>query len=87
MSTRREHRSERSRGAQTDRIPARGRSASGGSKLVPPEQDSVRLKDVGLGKKRSAAAQRLAETPDAEVEEIIRLRKNASRFHFLANHP
>jgi hypothetical protein len=53
-----------------------GRDASGGSVLVPPEniyEEAPTLKQIGVEKKRSALAQKLAAIPKQKREEICKL--------------
>lgn len=47
-----------------------GRDSSGGSVLVPLENNAPTLKDLGISKKLSAEAQRLADIPDETFAKV-----------------
>ena len=49
-----------------------GRDASGGAKAEPPEQSAPTLAELGIDKKLSARAQKLAKIPGEEIEEHIK---------------
>lgn len=48
-----------------------GRDASGGAVLEPPEDKRPTLADIGVDKKLSSHAQKVAAIPEAEFEGIV----------------
>lgn len=49
----------------------KGRDASGGSVLVPPDDSRQTLAEAGIDKKLSAHAQKVASIPEPEFEGIV----------------
>lgn len=47
-----------------------GRDSFGGTKTEPPKDDAATLADLGLTKKESAVAQKLAALPDSEFQQV-----------------
>jgi len=45
----------------------RGRDSSGGTKMEPPEKDAPTLSDLGINKKTSSLAQKLATLPETSL--------------------
>ncbi len=49
----------------------KGRDSSGGAVVVPPEDARPTLAEVGIDKKLSAHARKVASIPEAEFEGIV----------------
>jgi len=58
---------------------AKGRNSSGGHVVVPPEDTTSKLSDLGITKNESSRWQKLASMPEKEFEEKVTSLKSAMR--------